>query len=146
MVTTLKENQNKIKYHNLLKLKEFEDKNRKIKELKTRQRNAANQKIKIMDEMRDKKIKMLKNVQRLINKSNNINRYTIYHKIFSPEDLSFLSGKTNSFFTPLYNSISHSNFIKYKKLDNLSNKNSFLDKTNIKSDRTIIKQSLNEND
>ena len=96
--------------------------------------------------MRDKKIKMLKNVQRLINKPSHINKYTIYQKIFSPEDLSFLSGRTTTFFTPLYKSISHSNFIKYKKLDNLSNKNSFLDKTNNKSDRTLIKKSLNEND
>ena len=146
MNNILKENQNKIKYHNILKLKEYEDKNRKVKELKIRQRNVANQKIKLMDEMRDKKIKMLKNVQRLINKSNNINRYTIYHKIFSPEDLSFLSGKTNSFFTPLYNSISQTNFFKHKKLENLSNKNSFLDKTNIKSDRVLMKKTFNDND
>ncbi len=146
MYNTLKENQNKMKYHNLLKLKEFEDKNRKIKELKIRQRNVANQKIKIMDEMRDKKIKMLKNVQRLINKPSHINKYTIYQKIFSPEDLSFLSGRATTFFTPLYNSISQTNFFKHKKLDNLSNKNSFLDKTNIKSDRVLMKKSFNEND
>ena len=140
----LKENQNKIKYKNLLKLKEFEDKNKKIDELKRQKEDYANQKLKLMENMREKKVKMLQEVKKLINKNNYRNKSDIYKKIFSPEELTFINLKKNA--SPLHNSVSQTNFYKMKKynLDN-SNRNSFFEKSNMKSDR-IISQKHNFNE
>ena len=92
-------------------MKKLEDKDNKIKLMKQELNNIRNQKIKLKNEMREKKNKMLKQFHNIINKGKLVDKNDIYKKIFSSEELNLLKlKKSQSNVNVLGNEKNNSNF------------------------------------
>lgn len=92
----LKELENKTKYKNILKLKEMKEKNLRIEEKKKQRRELIEKTKKLKDDMRMKKLIMLKNAEKILENGRYKNKEEIYSKVFSPEELTILSSNSSS--------------------------------------------------
>jgi len=130
----LKEIENQTKYKNYLKLKNMQKKTLRINEMKKQKSQLIEKTKKIKDDMRIKKIEMRKSAERILENGKYKNIEEIYNKVFSHEDITFLSNSSstiNSLYSPSYQTnkiLFKNNKIKinnYRNLKNSSSCNSF---------------------
>ncbi len=94
----LKEYENQIQNKNILYLKKLKEKNLRIDEMKKKQKEIIEQARKIKDSLRNKKLNMIRNTEKLFESGKFKDKNDIYNKIFSQQDLSILSNSIyNSF-------------------------------------------------
>jgi hypothetical protein len=108
----------------------MKNKNKKIKKMKKKKCMLIEKTKKIKDEMRIKKMEMRKSAERILDDGKYKNIEEIYQRVFSPEDLVFLSNNSsriNSLCSPSYKTHKFfykkdkNNIYSYRNLKNSSN-------------------------
>ena len=111
----LKEYENKIHFKNILYLKKLKEKNLRIDEMKKKQKDTFEQARKIKDNLRNKKLNMIRNTEKIFESGKFKSKDDIYNKIFSSHDLSILSNS-------IYNSFNITHSLSTKNILNHNNK------------------------
>ena len=96
MEDKIKEKDSQLKFQNYIKLKEIEDKHKKVDEMQRQKLEIARQKLKLQEEMKKKKEEMLEKVTKILAQGKCTNKEEIYSQIFTKEDMDIIYGKNKN--------------------------------------------------
>ena len=111
----LKEFEKETHYRNTLYLKKLKEKSIRIDEMKKKQKEIFEQAKKLKDNLRNKKLNMIRNTEKIFESGKFKSKDDIYNKIFSSHDLSILSNS-------IYNSFNITHSLSTKNILNHNNK------------------------